>query len=274
MKKLLLALALLVSTTSMASDDFGIWTGIGAEKKLPAGFSIDAGIGFRAEDNLNSAARWDFNVGLGYKPCKNIKFGAGYVLIRDHSLLETKVNYNKKGNENGYNVDHDYWRTKHRFVFDVTGKVDIGRFTLSLRERYQLTHANSATCVRDRYRDELDRTTQGGYTGESYTWNGREFLEYEQTTNDKSGKTTNYLRSRLQLEYNIRHCPLTPFVSYELSNDLSGGFSTDKTRLSVGTDWKISKHHTVSVAYLYQNGHDDDDNNDIHVIDLSYKFKF
>lgn len=270
MKKLLLILPFLIPATAAASDDFGIWTGIGVEKKLPANFSVDAGVGFRAEDNLNSVARWDFNVGVGYKPCKFLKLGAGYVLIRDHSLLESKVNYTKKGKENGYNVDHDYWRTKHRFVFDVTGKVDFGRFTLSLRERYQLTHANSATCVRDRYRDAL----QDGYTGDVYTWNGEEFMEYEQTTNAKSGKTTNYLRSRLELEYNIRHCPLTPFVSYELSNDLSGGFSTDKTRLSIGTDWKISKQHTVSVAYLYQNGHDDDDNNDIHVIDISYKFKF
>ena len=49
-----------------------------------------------------------------------------------------------------------------------------------------------------------------------------------------------------------------------------------KTRLTLGTDWKISKKHSVSLAYIYQDGAGDDDSgtNNIHVIEVGYKFSF
>lgn len=264
-------LAALTALPATASDDFGIWTGIGAEKKFNKKFSVEAGLGFRAEQQLKSAARWDASVGVGYKPWRFLKLSAGYVYLYDRSLQEAKVNYgNKSGRKNGYNVDHGYWRSKHRAYFDVTGKVDAGRFTFSLRERYQMTHSMAATCVRDRYRD----LAPGGYNKEVYTWNGENFMSYERTTDDKGHKNAHYLRSRFQVEYNIRHCPVDPFVSYELSNNLSDALTLDKTRLTVGADWAITKQHKLSLAYIYQNGADDDGNDDIHVIDIGYKFSF
>ena len=48
----------------------------------------------------------------------------------------------------------------------------------------------------------------------------------------------------------------------------------DKTRLTVGGDWKLSKKHKISAAYIYQDGADDDGNDDIHVISVGYKFTF
>ena len=99
-------------------------------------------------------------------------------------------------------------------------------------------------------------------------------MNFEQVDNPRKAKNVHYLRSRLQMSYNIRHCPLEPFVSYEFSNDLGNALHLDKTRLMAGSDWKINKKHTLSVAYVYQNGADDDASNDIHVIDIGYKFKF
>jgi len=264
------ALATVLALPAHADDDFGLWTSIAAEKKLGKHFDIEAAFDFRAEQKLQHAARYAVSLGAGYKPAKWLKFSAGYAFLRDHSPLEAKVNFTKKGKENGYNVDEDYWRSKHRVFVDVTGKLSVGRFTLSLRERYQFTHYVSADCTRYRYRDLV----QGGYTGEVYTWGGEDFMSYEQATDHKATKNAHYLRSRLQIEYNIRHCPLTPFASYELSCNLSEALDAEKSRLCLGFDWKISKRHVLSAAYLYQNGHDDDSDGNIHVIDLGYKFKF
>ena len=269
--RLLLLPLSLSAATAAAGDDFGIWTGISAEKKINRKFSAEAGIDFRAEQQLKSAARWNASIGIGYKPLKWLRMGAGYSYIYDRSPQESKVNYNKTGTRrNGYNVDHGFWRSKHRLYFNITGKIDAGWFTFSLRERYMYTHHMKADCIRDRYRDPL----QGGYNGPTYTWNGEQFMNFEQVDNPRKAKNVHYLRSRLQMSYNIRHCPLEPFVSYEFSNDLGNALHLDKTRLMAGSDWKINKKHTLSVAYVYQNGADDDASNDIHVIDIGYKFKF
>lgn len=257
--------------TAMAGDDFGLWTELSAEKKITQQFSIDAGIDFRAEQKMKSISRWAGSVGLSYKPLKFLKTSAGYAYIYDRTPQEAKANYgNKSGRFNGYNVDHGFWRSKHRFYADVTGKVDIGRFSFSLRERYQLTRSLATTCLRDRFRDPK----QDGYTGDVYTWNGQEFMTHEVTNDDKKAKTTHYLRSRIEAEYNIRHCPVDPFVSFEWSNNLSDALVLDKTRFTIGADWKVAKQHKISVAYLYQNGADDDGNDNIHAINIGYKFSF
>ncbi len=213
---------------------------------------------------------WGVSCGADYKPWSFLKLSGGYAFLYDRSLQETKTNITGSGRENGYNVDHGFWRSKHRAYFDATGKVKAGRFTLSLRERYQYTHYMSTTCTRDRYRDN----PQGGYNGPIYEWNGEQFVNFEQTERNKPSKNRHYLRSRLQVAYNIRHCPLEPYVSYEFSNNLGDGLHLDKTRLSFGMEWKINKKHGLSLAYLYQDGADDDGDNDIHVIDIGYKFKF
>ena len=56
----LMALAALAAfpLSGVAGDDFGLWTEISAEKKLTQQFSIDAGIDFRAEQQLKSISRW------------------------------------------------------------------------------------------------------------------------------------------------------------------------------------------------------------------------
>ena len=76
------------------------------------------------------------------------------------------------------------------------------------------------------------------------------------------------------MDYNIRRCPVDPFATFELSNNLSHGFSIDKRRWTVGADWKIKKAHTITVAYVYTNGNDDDDEGSLHALSIGYKFKF
>lgn len=265
-----LVIAAAAPSSVQAGDDFGLWTDVSAERKISKRFSVEAGLDFRAEQQLRDASRWSLSAGGSYKATDFLKLATGYAFIRDHSPMEGKVNYTQKGKVNGYNVDHSFWRSKHRAYFDVTGKLRLGRFGLGLRERYQYTHYMATTIGRDRYRNAM----QPGYTGAVYEWNGEQFMELTHGTDDKRAKDAHYLRSRLQIEYNIRRCPVDPFASYELSNNLSDAMHLDKTRLTVGAEWKIQKKHVISLAYIYQNGHDDDDDDDIHVIDLGYKFKF
>lgn len=276
MKRILLLLCALTALPALA-DDTGLWLGAEAQKSINKKFSVDAGLGFRAEDHVRQASRWDVSVGASYKPFSFLTIGAGYVFLRDYSPEEVKEDYKKSDPTefNGYNVDHAYWRSKHRAVLDLTGKVSAGRFTFSLRERYQYTHYMAATTTRDRYRDILSGgMSPEDWTGNLYPYEGINFTSLESVSRDKSAKDRHYLRSRVQAEYNIRHCPWTPYASYEFSNNIGENFHLDKMRLTVGAEWKITKQHRLDVAYVYDNGADDDTNNDMHALSLGYKFKF
>ena len=268
---LLLAVAAAMVRPAFAqSDDFGIWSSLGAEKKITKAFSAEAAFDFRSGDNLEQATRWSGSLGLNYKVLPFLKVGAGYVYIHDYSGEETKVNLTPKGKVNGFNVDHGDWLDKHRVYFDLTGSMKLGRLKLSLRERYQFTHTGAYDVNRSRFRDEV----QDGYTGDSYEWMGQNFYDCTVGPDHKSSKDKHYLRTRVKAEYNIHHSPFNPFVSYELSNDLSDGLDLDKTRLVVGTEWKITKQHVVSLGYLFQQQTDGKHEGKHHVLDIGYRFAF
>lgn len=265
----------------LAGDDFGLWTEVGVQKDFSKKFSIDAALEFRAEDKVRQASRWAASMGMGYKPVKYFSMGAGYTFIHDYSPEEVKTDYETdddtgKLDFNGYNVDHGYWRNKHRATFDLTGKLPLGRFTLSLRERYQYTHYVATTIYRTRYRSLIpaNMIESGGYSGDYVEFEGEYFGKTKVVENEKKAKDRHYLRSRLQLEYNIHHCAWTPYIACETSNDLSDALHLDKTRYMVGTEWKISKQHRLDFVYLYEDGADDDALSDNHAISISYKFKF
>lgn len=284
-RKHLIAALLLCSTgNAMAQNDFGIWTGIAAEKSINRQFSIDAGVEMRLEDNATQPMRWDFSVGASYKMHKFLKFGVGYSFIHNRNQEEAKAKYredddgnvildpNGQPRLNGYNVDHGFWRNKHRAFADVTGKAKWGRFTFSLRERYIFTHYDEVQCLRDKYRNPL----QPGYEGDTYIYNGTEFMEYKSDEVDtKAAKNRHLLRSRLQVEYNIKGKPLTPYASYEITNELNDAMRYDKSRVCVGIDWKIRKTHVIGLGYLFQTGPDEDEGaGKLHAIKIDYTFKF
>ena len=267
--------ALLIAPFAHAQDDtFGLWTEAGITKRIDQHFSFEAGVGYRANDNLRSSSRFDFGLGINYKPVKGLKMGVGYVLIDQHNPTETKAHYNSSGNWNGFNVDHSFWRIKNRFYADVSGKIDVGRFSFGLRERYQATVYNAKHVARDKYRgvvseDYADEKIYGEVDGA-----GRWYALDEADDDYKEAKTKQYLRSRISVEYNIRHCNVDPFASVELSNSLDHKFSIDKRRWTLGADWKITKKHTVTVAYVYTNGQDDDDEGNLHALSIGYNYKF
>lgn len=272
-KSILVAL-LAMTFTGAAAQSSGLWTSAEIQKKLGKNFSLDAGYDFRLEGDWKQPARHAFGLGLSYKPTDYVSLSAGYVFIHDYSFTEDEARW-KDGTLNGYNVDHAFWRNKHRATFDVTGRLPVGRFTISLRERYQYTHSPATSTTRGRYRSPLDENMNPeDWGGELYYYNGIPFTKYTIEKDDKRANDRHYLRSRIGVEYNIRHCAWTPYLSYEFSNDLSHKVHLDKERLTVGAEWKITKQHRLDFAYVWDNGKDDDSNGDTHALSIGYKFKF
>lgn len=275
MKRYLVLIALAaLGLQSALADDYGMWLDLAAQKSLTKQLSVSLEADLRGENKMQNLTRASIGFGLGYKPAKWLSLGAGYSFIGDYNLSESKTWIGKtSGKFKGYKVDDAYWRNKHRATVDVTGSLPIGRFTLSLRERYQYTHFVGHTIDRTEYSGEIKNLE--GFVGDKYEYNGKYFSSCETTRDEKAAKDKHYLRSRIGLEYNIRHCNWTPYATYEFSNDLSNSLHLDKQRLTVGTEWKVSKQHRLDFAYVFTHGVDDDDSaNNLHVLSIGYKFKF
>lgn len=275
MKRIGVMLLLALSMLGARADDFGLWTGIGFGQNLGVkGLDADFDLGFRSNNSVRNVDRWSAGFGLNYAVCRYLKVGASYTYMYGYSGAERKENY-KSDNVTweGYNLTHAYWRSKNRFSFDLKTGVDVGRFTFSLRERYQLTGYNSAGVVKEKYRYKkpIPVYDENGNFVENFYPNQE---GYPQTVGDrKEHKTKEYLRSKLEASYNIRHCPLEPSVSVELENNLREGFKLDEVRYVAGLDWKISKKVRLGASYHFNCGHDADANDNLHAIEVSLKFK-
>jgi long-subunit fatty acid transport protein len=238
---------------------FGIWTGASVTKKISSRWSLEAEGEMRTQDALNRIDRWSASLGANYKVLSFLRLGASYTFLYTYNMNEWKPKYDEDDGEwTGYNVTTAYWMPKHRFSFDVTGNYDIGRFSISLRERVQYTYNDSSTT--DKHNMRFYGATDSLY-----------LKKIESKTIDSKDKWS--LRSRLKVEYNIRHCALTPFVSCEVYNDLKDNFSYQKIRMEVGSEYKINKHHAIDLSYLYCKSNDGDEP-DGHIVNVNYAYKF
>ena len=295
MKKLL-SILLLCATLLPAfaqSDDFGLWTSLGAQKDISKRWSVNLGTEARFEDNVSKVTRMGLNFGITYKPIKYLRIGAGYAYMRDRYAGQAAVNYSSDENGidyiNGYNSDPSYRRDKNRAYVQVTGRYKFQRFTFSLRERVQYTHFQPVTYQRTKYRscelteDEADIyaltdepfvTMQDGNTTRYFSTEPTYFMDdyYATSLVDhlKHSKHRFYLRSRLQVSYNVKGIPLEPYASFEVSNNLRDGFSLKKRRYIVGLDYTLAKRHTFGLSYVYSNGVDDDSEGNLHAISVGY----
>ena len=284
MKLNILLLAALTALPVCAENDFGLWTSAAIQKDLNKKVSFNGEIEVRANDKLGEISRYGLSAGVAFKPLKFLHFGASYSFIRDHSSSELKKHFkkDKQGNReldddglpiwNGYNHYDSYWRNKHRISLDATGKVSFGRFTLSLRERYQYTRYAKVDVERNKYRF-IQMPPAAWQGGPLYEFDGGHAYLKETDVKSKSAKDSHLLRSRIKLAYNIKHCPASPYLSYEFTNDLNDALHLEKTRLIVGSEIKITKQHRLDVAYLFQD-YNDNSNDKLHAISLGYKFKF
>lgn len=225
-----------------SGDDFGLDFSLEAQKKLTKKWSVSLGGELRTRDNTKTVDRWSVGVGVDYKVFKWLKASAGYDLLIDH---RDKSTYKPNGD---LNKEAIFWGVRHRVNVALTASQKVGDFKFSLRERWQYTYRPEKTVDRWDADDE----------------------EYEPKT--YSGRAKHLLRSRLQVEYGAKSANLTPYANVELFN----GWSLEKTRYTVGMDYDLSKQHSVGLFYRYQSVRNDTDNEEpnVHLIGLSYKYKF
>lgn len=296
--------------TQSTNDDFGLGMGVSIEQNLGVkGLSAELDLSLRTRNSASEVDRWSVGLGLGYTICPYLKVGASYAHMYGPTAAENKPHYkeddlgnaelDKNGNPiwNGYNRTNSYWRNKNRVAIDLKTGFDFGRFSFSLRERYQLTDYRSANVDKDKYRYKVyyadDDVTPKFFVPKGYqaildaddnlygVFNKEtgELLDYvpacvpERELDHKGHKTKEYLRSKAEVSYNIRHCPVTPSVSVEFSNNLREQFALDKVRYAAGLDWKITKKVHVAADYYFNKGQDDDNEGDLHLVEVSLKLK-
>lgn len=236
-----------------AQDDFGIWTEANVEKRVNRNLTLDAGLELRTrDDGFGELDRWSVGLGAEYKLADWLKLSAGYTFLDDH---------NHKVNSSGKKYS-DYWGPRHRVNVSLTASQSFGRLGLSLRERWQYTYRPEQTV--DRYWNYTDEDDDAIY-GEPVIKKG------ETQTHTYNGKGSNKWRNRLQLKYRLSK-EWRPYVSAEST---VGGSGLDKMRYSAGTEWRITKQHSLDLQYLYQHSYKDDDSEgNRHIISLGYTFKF
>ena len=258
MKKVLLLLVVALSSAIgyAQGDDFGTSLSVEGDKKINKKLTVSIEAEMRTRDDVKTVDRWSGGLSASYKLLSWLKASAGYTFLYDNN---ERISYYEEGDgkvEKGVvNVGEpkkcaQYWGVRHRFQVSLIGSYKLGDLELSLRERWQYTYRPEYTV------DERWSYFDEDYDGEEHTYRGK-------------GK--NLLRSRLQAEYKIHDFPGTPFANVELFN----AWSLEKTRYTIGCDWKINKQNSVGLFYRYQTVNDDDDNEtNRHVIGLGYQFKF
>ncbi len=229
-------------TLNAQSEGLGLWTSAEIKKKIFPGFDLYTEGDYRLRDNLKTVNRWAVGAGASYRMLPFLKADAGYQYIRFNHPEETT----NKGN-----YIPEYWSPRHRYTFSLTGDHSFGRFKVSLRERYQLTHRVALTVPK--------------YSSEEMT--------KQKADEEISAKSTNVLRSRLQVEYNIRKSGFSPYASGELYNSLDRGGALKKVRWTLGTQYKVNKKNAFDLYYLYQDESDEDEANG-HILGVGYTFKF
>lgn len=215
-----------------------IWTSAelkyGVIKKLDVSLEGE----YRTFDNVSGTERVALGLGFDYKLSQYFKAGAQYKFLYRHVGERTT----SKGN-----LVEDYWQPRQRFSVSFTGQYKWNKFKFSLRERYQLTHNKAMSVAK--------------YDGDTGKQKDDEEIE---------AKTKNVLRSRLKVDYSISK-RITPYVSAELYNNLDG-FSYDKSRFTIGSEFKINKHNTIEAYYRYIDRSDNDESSN--VIGVGYQYKF
>lgn len=137
-----------------------------------------------------------------------------------------------------YLEDDDYYHIRHKGFADIKGSLPLKHFVLSARLRLQLM---ARTWVEDQSDDREE------YDG----------------------------RMKLKGEYKIPDFPVNPYVAFETFTPIfrNDGNLIEKSRTTIGFEYKITKKHIVDTEYIYQR--DEYPHLSIlHIISLSYTFKF
>lgn len=239
-------LSVVTSVTHLsAQSESGLIMGLEIETKLSKKVGISLESDYRSRNNFKTTDRWSVGVNADYKLTKWLKADAGY------SFLNT--NFREKVTTNKWRPS--YWGARHRFHVSLGADYKVWKnLRVSLRERWQYTY---------RPEKSVDR------------WKINEVFKTKTLDSDyvRNSKGKHQLRSRLQIEWDKKQALFTPYANVEFYNCMS----IEKIRYTVGTDIRLTKQHSASLYYRYQdmkNVDEDEYNPNMHYLGVGYKFKF
>lgn len=131
MKKII-ALAFLSAASIMKGADFGTWTNWSIDYAANDKIELAAGMEYRTTDNASETDRWAFNGGITYSPMKLLNIEGVYEF---HHRNRSGV-----------------WKNRHRYNIAAIGTIKAGRWSFSLRERFQHTIESGESELRLRSR--------------------------------------------------------------------------------------------------------------------------
>ena len=267
------------SDGNAGDNDFGIWFEAGATKKLSKQWSLGVETELRLADNVRQVSRFTLGGTVDFKPLNWLRLSTGYSWIYGHTFEKRKNTWDEDDPQTlkNYKITPGYWHSKHRIKVEAAFQFPKlwNCIRISLRERYQYTWRSEFTTDRWKYRVFKHDTSIGGVDYKKGDLKPSTPDDPNPSLDPKVNEceSTHYLRSRVKVQLDKKRCPWSPFVSYELYNDLGSGFRVGKTRLSAGTGYSITKQHEVGLAYIFSTEYDDVTDH-AHIISLSYGFKF
>jgi hypothetical protein len=111
------------------TEDFGVWTTIGAEKKAGK-WNIGSNAELRTKNNSQQTDRWSLQLETSYEIIKQLKAGVSYQFIYYH---DTKY--------------FDF-QPRNRFSFFLQGKQKFGKFSFLVYEKAQLTTKDASDRIK------------------------------------------------------------------------------------------------------------------------------
>lgn len=177
--------------------------------EIPLSKTLDLTISeqLRTKNSFENLDKILTSLALDYSPWKHIGFEGEYVF----------VNVNESSD----------WKIKHRINLGVTGKLSVGRFDLSLRERVRLVVRSFPT---DRY------TTPDPFV----TLRTRLKADYR---NKSRWKPYAYVEL-----YTTLNAPAA--VNNRLTDDIERDNYINRLRLCVGSTMKINDHNSMDFYYM------------------------
>lgn len=176
--------------------DYGSWISVEVTKDLSKKITLEGEEEVRIFKNFGEIDRFATSFGGVASIVKGIKAGLGYTWIYDHDVKDA------------------FWENRHRAFGYLQGKTDLGRFVLTLREKFQTTWYNKNS-------DNFDYSPQ------------------------------HYLRSKLTVNYDIKGSKLEPFLSVEMHYPLNNpeGNKIDNMRYSAGVEIPLSEKITLDTYF-------------------------
>ena len=205
------------SPTYYESSDSDLQGRFKAGLEIPIGEKVKLGWSeqLRTKDMFRSVDKILSSLSVGYTPWKFLEVGTEYAFVNE---WQGKLDGGGKNNN---------WRTKHRWNIDITEKLTVGRFELSLRERVRMEFNGYET---NRYEEPNPFTTlrtrlKAAYKNQSI-WKPYAYVEVYATLNAPK-MVDNYLRDPLERD---NYC--------------------NRVRLVFGSEVKIDAKNKMDIHYM------------------------